>query len=205
VIAGERELKRSSAPAQPGGRDPAPGDLGLVQSFINSHYDLEHEHGGELLATPAALSEWLSAHRLIARADFGPRDLRRAVEVREALRTLARANNDVGQSATVEAALAALNEAANGSAVELRFHRAGARFVPAGRADLDSAIGVLLAIVAAAMIDGSWSRLKVCPGRHCGWAFYDHSRNHSGRWCSMAVCGGRAKARAHYHRRRAVA
>jgi predicted RNA-binding Zn ribbon-like protein len=52
------------------------------------------------------------------------------------------------------------------------------------------------------MLDGTWRRLKVCPGDHCGWAFYDHSRNQTGRWCSMSVCGGRAKARAHYHRHR---
>jgi predicted RNA-binding Zn ribbon-like protein len=60
----------------------------------------------------------------------------------------------------------------------------------------------LLAILAEAMVDGSWQRLKACPGRHCGWVFYDHSRNNSGRWCSMSVCGGREKARAHYHRQR---
>jgi predicted RNA-binding Zn ribbon-like protein len=52
------------------------------------------------------------------------------------------------------------------------------------------------------MLDGTWDRLKACPGHDCGWAFYDHSRNQTGRWCSMSVCGGRAKARAHYHRRR---
>jgi predicted RNA-binding Zn ribbon-like protein len=61
---------------------------------------------------------------------------------------------------------------------------------------------VLLAITATAMLDGTWQRLKACPGHECGWAFYDHSRNQTSRWCSMAVCGGRAKARAHYHRRR---
>jgi predicted RNA-binding Zn ribbon-like protein len=62
---------------------------------------------------------------------------------------------------------------------------------------------VIVAIVGRAMIEGTWSRLKVCPGHDCGWAFYDNSRNLSGRWCSMAVCGGRAKARAHYQRLRA--
>jgi predicted RNA-binding Zn ribbon-like protein len=59
----------------------------------------------------------------------------------------------------------------------------------------------LLAIALRAMIDGRWQRLKTCPGEHCGWVFYDHSRNNSGRWCSMAVCGGRTKARTHYQRR----
>jgi predicted RNA-binding Zn ribbon-like protein len=222
VVAGEKELVRSSPPAQPGDREPAPGDLALVQSFINSHYDLEHDHGAELFATPAGLGEWLAARGLIERAHLGPRDLRRAIAVREGLRTVARANTGSGQTgrlgappayantrsvetAGVDAALAALNDAARGATVEIRLHPHGSRFTPSERGGLDSAIGVLLATVAAAMIDGSWSRLKVCPGRHCGWAFYDHSRNQSGRWCSMAVCGGRAKARAHYRRRRAEA
>ena len=38
----------------------------------------------------------------------------------------------------------------------------------------------------------------------CGWAFYDRSSNASAIWCSMAVCGGRAKAIAYYRRRRAA-
>jgi predicted RNA-binding Zn ribbon-like protein len=85
--------------------------------------------------------------------------------------------------------------------VEVRLDPEGPRFAPTG-AGVDRALGMLLAITATAMLDGTWQRLKACPGHDCGWAFYDHSRNQTGRWCSMAVCGGRAKARAHYHRRR---
>ena len=77
----------------------------------------------------------------------------------------------------------------------------GAQFVIAGDGDIGAAIGALLATVARAMIDGSWERLKACPGRHCGWAFYDRSRNQSARWCAMKVCGDREKARAYYERR----
>ena len=40
-------------------------------------------------------------------------------------------------------------------------------------------------------------RVKICPADDCLWAFYDQSRNGSRQWCSMAVCGNRAKARAH--------
>jgi len=40
-------------------------------------------------------------------------------------------------------------------------------------------------------------RVKICPADDCLWAFYDESRNGSRQWCSMAVCGNRAKARAH--------
>lgn len=34
----------------------------------------------------------------------------------------------------------------------------------------------------------------------CGWLFFDTSRNHSRRWCSMESCGNRAKARRHYQK-----
>jgi predicted RNA-binding Zn ribbon-like protein len=91
---------------------------------------------------------------------------------------------------------------ARGAAIETRLEPSGPRFVSADEASVRGAIGVLLAIVATAMIDGSWARMRICPGHECGWAFYDQSRNQTGRWCSMSVCGGRSKARAHYRRRR---
>lgn len=43
-------------------------------------------------------------------------------------------------------------------------------------------------------------RMKICP--NCGWLFLDRSKNRSRAWCDMAICGNRAKARRHYHRKR---
>jgi predicted RNA-binding Zn ribbon-like protein len=185
---------RDPAPAQPGGRRPAPGVLAIVQSFINSHYDLEVNRGADLLASARGLRDWLLERELIeAAARVGADDLARALTAREALRDLARGN--AGSVATE-----ALNRAAAGAGVELRFTDDGPRFVRPPRAEVPAAIGLILAYAAGAMIEGTWERLKICPGDHCGWAFYDHSRNRTGRWCSMSVCGGRAKARAHYRR-----
>ena len=65
------------------------------------------------------------------------------------------------------------------------------------------ALGRVVAAAFAAMLDGSWHRLKACPRETCGWAFYDRSTNGSATWCSMRVCGGRVKAGAYYRRRRA--
>jgi predicted RNA-binding Zn ribbon-like protein len=180
---------------QPGGRAPAPGELALVQAFVNSHYDLKVDHGADLLATPAGTSAWLQRHRLIG-ADIAvdEDDRARVVAVREALRTLAAG----GDEADV------LNAAALGAVVEVRFGPSGPQFV-SHRDDVGGALGLLLALVARAMLDGTWPRLKVCPGEDCGWMFFDHSRNQSGRWCSMSVCGGREKARAHYRRKRSLA
>jgi predicted RNA-binding Zn ribbon-like protein len=212
---GDAHRWREESQPQPGGRDPAPGELALVQSFINSHFDLVVEHGRDLLGTPAGLEDWLAARGMIDAPHglLSAEDLRRAVTVREALRGLAgpalqagdrpRAGAPARTSGPAAGAYADLNGAARGAPVEVRFSERGPGFVAApAAAPLDRALGVLLAIAARAMIDGSWERLKVCPGDRCGWAFYDHSRNQSGRWCSMAVCGGRAKARSHYRRTR---
>jgi predicted RNA-binding Zn ribbon-like protein len=43
-------------------------------------------------------------------------------------------------------------------------------------------------------------RIKQCEGDPCGWLFFDTSRNRSRRWCSMADCGNRAKARRFYQK-----
>jgi predicted RNA-binding Zn ribbon-like protein len=46
------------------------------------------------------------------------------------------------------------------------------------------------------------SRLRECPGEHCGWLFLDLSKNASRRWCEMKVCGSRAKMQRHRQRHR---
>ncbi len=186
---------------QPGGRPPAPGRLAVVQAFVNTHFDLVDQRGAEVLHSPAALAAWLARAGLIPLAtSLAADDLHRALTVREDLRALAAAGGDQRHET---AALRRLDQPAVGTRVEVRFGDAGPHFVPVPGAGIAGALGGLLAITAQAMADGSWSRLKVCPGHHCGWAFYDTSRNRTGRWCSMSVCGGRAKARRHYRRRRA--
>jgi predicted RNA-binding Zn ribbon-like protein len=160
------------------------------------------DRGADLFATHKALRTWLVAHGLInARTRVSKGDVARAVGVREGLRELARAR-DEGDADGLAGALWLLNDAAEGASVELRFSSVRPRFVATPGGGVTGAIGLVLGLTAQAMLDGSWSRLKICPGDDCGWAFFDHSRNQTGRWCSMSVCGGRAKARTHYRRRR---
>jgi predicted RNA-binding Zn ribbon-like protein len=122
------------------------------------------------------------------------------IALRESLRTLARSQSTDPQA--LRRAREQVDATAAGARIEIRFAPDGPRFIGAPDSGIDGAVGTLLAIVGESLADDSWSRLKICPGHHCGWAFYDNSRNRSGRWCSMAVCGGREKARAHYRRRR---
>lgn len=44
------------------------------------------------------------------------------------------------------------------------------------------------------------SLVKSCENPGCILFFYDSTKNHGRRWCSMATCGNRMKARAHYER-----
>ena len=48
--------------------------------------------------------------------------------------------------------------------------------------------------------DEAIGRVRECASDTCGWLFVDTSKNGSRRWCDMADCGNRAKARRHYHR-----
>ena len=45
-------------------------------------------------------------------------------------------------------------------------------------------------------------RVGICDADGCGWLFVDQSRRHNRKWCQMEVCGNRAKAQRHYHRKR---
>ena len=175
----------------------APGSLETVRRFLNS---AELEAGTDELAAPDRAQAWLSDHGL-ADADtvLPDRQLRRLRTFRESLRALALANNGAPLD---RVALDELNAQASAARLGLAF-TAGQQvsLVPAG-SGADRVIATLLSIVAEAIGDGTWPRLKACQNSTCRWAFYDHSRNRSGHWCSMADCGNRAKTRAYRRRRR---
>jgi predicted RNA-binding Zn ribbon-like protein len=169
---------------------PAPSRLRLVQELINT---LDIEAGEDELAAPTAVASWLQARGLLGPGEMVDDDgVRALVEIREALRDLACAN---GGDALPDATTAVLARRSGASPVAVRVDATGTRLVPAV-AGVDGAIAALLGVVHDASVDGSWSRLKCCRDEACRWAFYDHSRNRSSAWCSMAVCGNRAKARA---------
>jgi len=177
------------------GQRPAPEPLWLVQAFANSR-DLST--ASDELGTPARLSAWLDRHGLLGGEPASDGDLRRALELREALRELLLANNG---GPTEPATLALVNRA-------LRDAEPVVRFLPGGNVEMGAlapgvtgALGHLLAIAFTAMTDGTWQRLKACREPACRRAFYDHSKNRSGTWCDMATCGSRAKMRAYYRRR----
>jgi len=72
---------------------------------------------------------------------------------------------------------------------------------------LDWLLAAVARSAAEIIAEGTRARLRICANPQCGLFFYDTSRTHQRRWCSMAVCGNRSKvaafARRHATGRRA--
>lgn len=172
----------------------APEPLRVVQRFVNS-IDLENER--EWLSSPEAFAAWLEDVGLPLDGEPSDDELRRALDLREALRDLLHANN--GEPPAPES-IAIVNDVARSAGVVVGLDRAAQVQLEASASGVDGALGAIVAVCFSAMLDGSWSRLKAC--RNCHWAFHDFSRNRSARWCSMTLCGNRLKTRS-YRRRHA--
>jgi predicted RNA-binding Zn ribbon-like protein len=56
--------------------------------------------------------------------------------------------------------------------------------------------------LATCISDEDFSHVKACEGSQCTLLFADHTRGHARRWCSMAICGNRAKVAAHRQRQK---
>ncbi len=111
--------------------------------------------------------------------------------LREELREHMFANNARQRSAD----WGALDRIVRRGRLQVRFTDDGEALLEPAAGGFDGALARLLVPVALAARDGNWRRVKACAADTCQWAFYDRSRNRSGRWCEMAVCGNRTKVR----------
>lgn len=182
-----------------GRRPPAPGRLELLRGFLNS---VDLETGEDDLASVEALRTWLEERDLVGagtRLDEADRVV--AITFREAVRDVLEAHAGHGRA---QEATARLDRIAAGVPLRIRIG-APAGLEPTRGDGIDAAIGRLLAIIYESIVQGTWPRLKVCRNDTCRWAFYDSSRNRSGAWCTMAICGNRMKGRAFRRRHPATA
>ena len=171
-------------------RETATGDLGLIQAFVNT---VDLQDGPEELTDPNTLRAWLVAKGLMAATDsVDAADLKHAVALREAIRGVIGVNSGFR---VYPVDIATLNEAAAASVLRMRFGTDGKPRLEPEVAGVVGAMGRIVATLNSAMEDASWTRLKLCGSQTCRWAFYDRSKNHSSRWCTMASCGNRQKAR----------
>jgi predicted RNA-binding Zn ribbon-like protein len=166
----------------------------LVIDFVNT---AEFDPVREDVPTPTALVAWLSGQGLDPGTRATKADWEEALAVREALRDLLLAHNEV--ETDIARATAVLDEAAQHAGLGVRFAEGAAHIEPAA-AGVRGAVGRILAEVSAGMADGTWERLKACRADDCKFAFLDTAKNRSRAWCSMQSCGNRAKVAAYRER-----
>lgn len=174
----------------------APGEVELLRSFVNT---LDVEGGTDRLRTSAAAAGWLAENGWGPGTTLDTAALKQLRRLRAALLALllANAGHEVGDAGTVSDVLSEVGRTAllrvEGGTGELAL-------VPAA-SGLNGVMGRLLAALYQATIQGSWPRLKACGNDACRWAYYDHSRNGSRRWCTSQGCGNLMAARAYRSRR----
>ena len=201
---------------------PAPGALGLVQDLLNT---AQAGHEPDLLADVASARAWLreaTAEWSAATGRPGPEvvldagDLQELRVFRDDLREVTGRtglHEETGRTGLHEVTGRA-DGAAPGAGPAAPVLHTGAAVLELGS---DGSVRLrpeqtgqqeLLALVLAALYEGQHAgtshRLKNCRNSRCRVAFYDRSRNASGVWHSVRVCGNAINLRAHRERRRAA-
>jgi CGNR zinc finger len=192
------------------GLRPAPDGLALVQDLLNTR--AIGQHGTELLGSVDEVRRWLrkvldppaadphikpdvidrEAADLSWVDDLSDRDRRVLLDLRSDLERLISGGGTLDTDPTLIRTTMVVNPAG-----ELILH-------PAGRGPgwFISAVWVQVYLAQQA---GTWRRLKLCHNPPCGSAFYDGSKNNSGVWHDVRVCGNAVNLRASRARRRASA
>ena len=176
-----------------------PAWLEPVLAFANT---LDVEDGiDEWAPGPVALSNWLGERGLLAEGSAVSRaDFRLALDLRSGLRALALVNNGGPPD---ESAMMRMGQALDRFPLVADLSPGGPGLRPYRLAPVRAALGVIVAGYARAVATGDWPRLRRCPAEDCAWAFWDSSAKGARRWCTMRVCGNRAKVRAFAQRKAA--
>jgi len=144
----------------------------------------------DLLATVESTRAWLTAAGLDQAASGNPGPTRAALrQARTAIR-----------DALAGRGTAPLNGVLGHGCVRLSV---SAGPVPLRTLDADDPAWQPAVMAAANLLDlleQAPDRIKHCENPACVLWFFDTTRNGTRRWCSMAVCGNRMKARRHYDR-----
>jgi predicted RNA-binding Zn ribbon-like protein len=168
------------------------GDPAL--DFVNTAEERAHPEADDVLRAPADLRRWGQRYGLLgSRVRVDRVELRRAIQARELLYRLflARATGQtlpagelaaVGDLAASAFHAAALEPAADGT---IGWRWPSSELSTIRHVVVTSAVGLLTSV--------SGTRLKQCPGEHCGWFFLDTTKRGNRRWCSMSECGQDAK------------
>nr|WP_062330583.1 CGNR zinc finger domain-containing protein [Herbidospora sakaeratensis] len=175
--------------------------------FLNSRL-VFHRETIELLGDGPAYLDWLEAEHLVdaddrAAIEAGPgldAAARAAVELRTSLRPVVAAWAAGAPGTPGDATLATLNGLVRAGRPWREVVHADDGLAFRSRRAWDGP-EALLAPVAEAVADlfvhGDRALVRPCDDTTCTLWFYDTTKSRRRRWCSMAICGNRAKVRRH--------
>ena len=181
LLGGRLAVDFANAPSYPGmpAREPSWEEL---VAFLEASGVVSQERGANLLALPD--SDPQSAEKILSRA----------IRLREGLRKAFAAM--VRKERVIAEWIAPINEilriteghdelTPDGSGWKLEFM--------AREGGLDWLLAAVARSAAEIITEGSQERLRMCANPSCSLYFFDSSRTHRRRWCSMAICGNRRK------------
>ena len=169
-------------------------------AFVNT---LDIDEQTDEFASVEGVRSWFVERGLLApdAPALDESDRERAVRLREALRELMLEHAGcVDEEDACAEACEELDHVARAGGLSVHFTRTRATELAPAAEGLPAALAAILVPVAEGDRDGTWQRVKACRADDCQWAFYDRSRNRSGVWCNMAVCGNREMVRAYRQR-----
>jgi len=167
-----------------------------LQRFVNTR-NLMRRY--DLLESPERATAWLEE------SGYGPLDeieeaeLARLRELREGLRDILLRHNP-GASSDIAETCSSLSDLVGATALGVGFDSSGRPFLTSSSVGIEGMEQDLLIAAVRAGYEGTWSRLKACANEECRSIFYDASKNRSGSWCVMEICGSRAKMRSYRER-----
>ena len=182
------------------------GDPAL--DFVNTIHDWTAPEPRDYLPTYAEAVRFAEVAGVVASGEAkrlgglsGGSELRRLHELRTRLERILRTVL-AGRSPAADDLDALSREAADAARTALLRTERGrlTRRIDAQAAGVATLRWRLVEATIALLTSERLSRLSACPS--CGLFFLDTSKNGSRRWCSMAMCGSAAKARAYYWRSR---
>ncbi|MGH7648650.1 MAG: CGNR zinc finger domain-containing protein [Gemmatimonadaceae bacterium] len=156
------------------------------------------------LPTAEHVRRWARAAGLLGDRNsllLGKHQLDRIHDVRETLHQLFQSLS--GDSSRRANALARVNREFAAVTAKRQVRRAAGKlewtWVTAAN-DPDKILGPILWSAMELLVGGKSPRVRQCEDETCGWLFIDRSQGGRRRWCRMADCGNRAKARRHHRR-----
>lgn len=182
--------------------------------FINTQL-VEENRVVDLLSTLDDLVDWLQRAEVLSQEEAraaleqwdgtpkGERVLQEAKRFREVLKNLAERLSE--RQLVEESMVEEINRVLASRRGYRRLVRQQDSFEMRFFAEIDEPIHILVPIAESAsalLCDAKPSLVKKCDNPGCILFFYDATKNHARRWCSMDTCGNRTKVAAHYRRHR---